>query len=158
MLEEVGGLQGYWENDSHWKASLVRPGFGPQEKVTDSALLEVAARRAVVESLAVQESAKDAETPGLTTAWSRGGREDANAALAAQINVAEDGSATLSGNVSDIVSRLAAGAEPTTPFDGAMEAGEARELIGTWDSSWTSVSLSDDRLKFAVRIPSSDIL
>ncbi len=60
-LEEVGGLADWWDEPAHWGseegvASVVRaaaPRFGPAEKVTDPAVLEVLVRRALVEALVV---------------------------------------------------------------------------------------------------------
>ncbi|KAL2265986.1 hypothetical protein VTJ83DRAFT_5338 [Remersonia thermophila] len=64
-LEEVGGLADWWDKPEHWgpkgAAEYVRSvvgWFGPVEKVTDPALLEVLVKRAVVEALAVARSAK----------------------------------------------------------------------------------------------------
>lgn len=52
-LEEVGGLAGWWDQPSHWSNALVPPTFGPAptERVTDPSVLQVLARRAVVEAL-----------------------------------------------------------------------------------------------------------
>ncbi|GAB1316139.1 Large ribosomal subunit protein mL50 [Madurella fahalii] len=52
-LEEVGGLADWWDQPAHWSHALVPTTFGraPADKVTDPFLLQVLARRAVVEAL-----------------------------------------------------------------------------------------------------------
>lgn len=152
-LEEVGGLKDYWEDDSRWDASFVPLGFGPREKITDPAVLEVATRRAVVEAIVFRDSADALATDlRLTGSWGLGGAEDAAAALGVQITVADDGAVTLAGDVSRVVSGLAdrSSAEANAASGGVMDVGEARELIGTWDQSWKDISLEDNGLKFAV--------
>ncbi|KAH6617727.1 armadillo-type protein [Chaetomium sp. MPI-SDFR-AT-0129] len=60
-LAEVGGLGGWWDNPAHWgneggAAAYVQSTvsrFGPVEKITDPAVLEVLAKRAIVEALTV---------------------------------------------------------------------------------------------------------
>jgi hypothetical protein len=60
-LEEVGGLADWWEDPAHWGSEggvtqfvrSVVSRFGPAEKVTDPAMLEVLAKRAIVEAIVV---------------------------------------------------------------------------------------------------------
>ncbi|CAK7236120.1 hypothetical protein SCUCBS95973_009498 [Sporothrix curviconia] len=149
-LEEVGGLEGWWENDQHWDQSVVFRGFAPQEHVTDAATLEVLARQAVLEAVAVQQQ----QNPELLTrgAWARG--SDAQAALALQVEVAADGSvAALRGDVDGVVSGLAAQQEENVGEDAALPTAEqAQSLVASWaeDVSWKSISLNDVALKFAI--------
>ena len=155
VLEEVGGLKGYWEGDSRWDASFVPVGFGPRDKIADPALLEVLTRRAVIEALAVRDSGSGLATnPGLSGLWSRGNVDDASAALGIQITVADDGSATLAGDVDRVVSGLSghSDAEAASAGEASMNVAEAKELISTWDHSWKGISLADNGLKFAVRL------
>ncbi|KAK4099447.1 hypothetical protein N658DRAFT_568123 [Parathielavia hyrcaniae] len=60
-LEEVGGIADWWDEPTHWGSeggpaqfvqSVLSP-FGPAEQVTDPVVLEVLARRAVVEAVVV---------------------------------------------------------------------------------------------------------
>lgn len=149
-LEEVGGLDGWWENDTHWDPSLVFRGFGPQQHVTDAATLEVVARQALMEALAVQQEQQHPSL--LTTAWSRG--SDAQAALALQLDVAADGSvAAVRGDVAGVVSSLTT-PEAHADVDAALPTAEqAQALVESWaeDAKWKQVSLRDVALKFAVR-------
>ncbi|CAK7264540.1 hypothetical protein SEPCBS57363_001124 [Sporothrix epigloea] len=149
-LEEVGGLAGWWENDEHWDPSLVFRGFGPQQHVTDAATLEVVARQAVMEALAVQQEQQ--QHPSLlTTAWSRG--SDAEAALALQLDVAADGSvAAVRGDVAGVVSSLTT-PEAHASVDAALPTAEqAQALVESWaeDANWKLVSLKDAAFKFAI--------
>lgn len=57
----MGGLEGWWEKDRHWSPELAYAGYGPTEKVTDPALLEIAVRRAVVEALVLRRFAARAD-------------------------------------------------------------------------------------------------
>ncbi|EFX02234.1 hypothetical protein CMQ_2283 [Grosmannia clavigera kw1407] len=151
-LEEVGGLDGWWEDGRHWDPALEFRGFGPAQRVTDSAALEVLARQAVLEALAVCSSSSSSDV-SLTGAWHRGGSAARQAALSLDVDVAEDGSVQgLRGDVAGVVAGLSPadveledGATTT-----ALDADEARELVGSWDASWKQVSLEDAALKFAI--------
>lgn len=152
-LEQVGGLDGWWEDDRHWDSAVELRGFGPVQRVTDAASLEVLARQAVLEALAVRSSSSsDSDSVSLAEAWPRGGPAARQAALGLDVDVAEDGSVQgLRGDVAGVVAGLSpAGAEAE---DGAaLDADEARELVGSWDARWKQVSLLEDAaLKFAVR-------
>jgi len=151
-LEEVGGLQGYWEDDSHWTESKEIQIFGRKDKVTDPAVLEVLTRQAVVESLAVQGQEGSGGEVTLKGPWPRGGAAERAAALRVQITVVEDASASLSGDVSGVARGLVEipDAEAAEASHELLDAGEARELVNSWDSSWKQVSLQDAALKFAV--------
>lgn len=152
-LEWVGGLENWWEDESHWSPSSDFVGFGPKEKVRDASLLEVLARRAVVEALAWREAGSES----LAALWERGGREELLRALALGVEVAENGAATLKGDTSKVVEDLrwrpveeeaSDASQATAP--GEFSAEEAREYLQSWDKSWKNVSLQDPRLKFAI--------
>lgn len=146
-LEEVGGLDGWWEDNQHWDQSLEFRGFGRQDRVTDPAVLEVLARQAVAEALAVQ-SQQNAELL-TSTAWSRA--SDGPAALALQFDVDASGSVTgVRGDVAGVVSGLQAESTADSVATPATE--EAQALVASWaeDASWKSISLHDVALKFAV--------
>ena len=154
-LEVVGGLKGWFERDDHWGGTKRYAGFVPTHKVQDRALLELSVRRAVVEALAVT-SQNDAEL--LTGLWERGEKEDAVRVLGLGIQVAEDGSAKLVGDVEGAVKGLRW--DPEAPGSSAsldeevgkqrFTAEEASEIVQTWDKTWKAISLQDVRLKFAV--------
>ncbi|KAL1897640.1 hypothetical protein Sste5346_003946 [Sporothrix stenoceras] len=146
-LEEVGGLDGWWEDNQHWDQSLEFRGFGPRDRVTDPAVLEVLARQAVAEALAVQ-SQKNAELL-TSTSWSRG--SDGPAALALQFDVDASGSVTgVRGDVAGVVSGLQA--EDAAEDVATPAAEEAQALVASWaeDASWKSISLHDVAVKFAI--------
>lgn len=151
-LEEVGGLDGWWEDNQHWDQSLEFRGFGPQDRVADPAVLEVLARQAVAEALAVQ-SQQSAELL-TSSAWSRA--SDGPAALALQFDVDASGSVTgVRGDVAGVVSGLQA--ESSADSAATLPTEEAQALVASWaeDVSWKSISLHDVALKFAVSLPSS---
>lgn len=153
-LEEVGGLADYWETQEHWNPSVEIRGFGPFAKVTDPAVLQVCARRAVVEAVAVRDSAASAENkPSLTGLWERGGQEEQTQALGLQIEVAENGAASLKGDAEGVVKGLTwdPEAEASPAGEASIEASEAQELLQSWDASWKRISLEDPAFKFAVR-------
>ncbi|CAK7274454.1 hypothetical protein SEPCBS119000_006180 [Sporothrix epigloea] len=148
-LEEVGGLDGWWENNEHWDQSLVFRGFGPQQHITDAATLEVLARQAVMEALAVQQQQQPSLLTG--TAWSRS--SDAQAALALQVDVAADGSVSaLRGDVAAVVNGLAGPDEHNDDNAAQPTAEQAQALTESWaeDAGWKTISLRDIALKFAI--------
>ncbi len=153
-LEEVGGLEGYWEDDSRWDSSMEAQTFGPVQRVQDPAVLEVLARRAVVEALAVRDHSLGREAkPGLADAWGRGPRGEPLKALGVEVQVAGDGSASLNGDVESVLAELALDPSPeaATLEEEVLDAREARELLKSWDPAWMKISLQDNALKFAVR-------
>lgn len=148
-LEEVGGLEGWWEDDQHWDQSLEFRGFGPRERVTDPAVLEVLARQAVAEALAVQQQQQNADLL-TSTAWARG--SSGPAALELQFDLATDGTVTgVRGNVAGVVEGLTV-EEAAEDVSAQLEADEAQALVAAWtnDVSWKAISLRDVALKFAV--------
>ncbi|ROW08338.1 hypothetical protein VMCG_03224 [Cytospora schulzeri] len=155
-LEVVGGLKGWFERDDHWGGSKRYAGFVPTHKVQDPSLLELSVKRAVVEALAVSAQQGNAEL--LTGLWERGEKEDAVRVLGLGVQVAEDGSAKLVGDVEGVVKALRW--DPDAPGSSASldeEVGrqrftpeEAGEIVKTWDKTWKTISLRDVRLKFAV--------
>lgn len=149
-LEEVGGLQGWWTAE-RWGESKRFVGFGPRERVSEPAVLEVLARRALVEALAVRSGAESQQEG--TGLWERGGRAELDAALGLGVEVATDGKASLKGDASAVVQGLrwdadAGAATPAEPL--VLEQPEAVELLKSWDDSWKQASLDDPVLKFAV--------
>jgi len=152
-LDEVGDLADWWENESHWSSSKNFVGFGPRRKIHDASVLEVLTRRAVTEALVVRH-----DDPELLTAlWERGGKEDLTRALSLGIEVAEDGSARLTGDAGAVVRYLRwepaeeSSQEVAAEDTSELSADEAREFLKSWDQSWKNVSLEDAHLKFAVR-------
>lgn len=157
-LEEVGGVTDWWENDKHWSPSMSYVGFGRREKVTDAAVLEAMARRALIETLAVREVEGDRALAGT---WMTGGRQTMLKALEVDVVVGEDGAVSLKGDVRAVVEGLkpAAQAEPEQQeavasdqeaYTDVLPSEEAHQLRKSWDKSWKSVSIEEPRFKFAV--------
>lgn len=151
-LEEVGGVADWWEDDKHWSPSLEYVGFGPREKITDPAVLEVLTRRAVVEALAVREVEGD---EALGASWQAGGQEALLKALSIKPVVGENGAVKLDGDITSVVEDLksqpvAEGLEQQSQEDFALPAEQAIEFRKSWDKSWKTISLDDPRLKFTV--------
>lgn len=167
-LDVVGGLGGWFERDENWGASKRYAGFAPTSRVADPALLELNVRRAVAEALAVAAAAGAAsraadKAPLLTGLWERGGREDAERALALRLEVRGDGAVGVVAKDAEGVVR-ALRWDPDAPGSavagvgeevGAQQfsPGEAREIVQAWDEGWKKISLHDAQLKFAVSTP-----
>jgi hypothetical protein len=164
-LEEIGGVADWWEDDRHWSTSLQYAGFGRRENITDAAVLEALARRAVVEALAVREIEGE---QALGASWRQGGREALVRSLEVKIEVDQNGAAVLEGDVRGVVGDLktqpqsshAEAPETQSPAedleqhqsqdDFVLPCQEANEYRKSWDRSWKAISLEDLRLKFAV--------
>ncbi|KAK0744268.1 hypothetical protein B0T21DRAFT_447536 [Apiosordaria backusii] len=58
-LEEVGGLDDWWENPANYGVGKEWVKFGRTEKVTDPAVVEVAVYRALVEALIAEKEVED---------------------------------------------------------------------------------------------------
>jgi hypothetical protein len=103
-LEEVGGLADWWDDPLHWGseggvrqfvASVAMP-FGPAEKVTDPAMLEVLARRAIIEAIVVSRFAGAGRRKAVDRLFAHvDGNEGLDQLLKAQIVVGKKGIATL---------------------------------------------------------------
>ncbi|KAK4155630.1 hypothetical protein C8A00DRAFT_41815 [Chaetomidium leptoderma] len=103
-LEEVGGLAGWWDEPSHWGSeaganqyvrSVVRP-FGPAERVTDPAMLEVLAKRAIVEALVVNKFAGAEKRKAVDRLFaSAGGTDRLGKIVGVEVVAGENGTATL---------------------------------------------------------------
>ena len=148
-LETVGGIDGWWDNDSHWDNAVELRGFAPRRPVTDAAVLQVLARRAVLETVAVQQLASE----GLAQAWGRGGAEEQSNALALEVDVSADGTVTgLRGEAAAVVESLRVTEEPLAGSDNAatLTGKEAQSLLASWDPSWKNISLADPLFKFTV--------
>lgn len=164
-LEAVGRLDNWWELPEHWSNDFA--GFKPQEKVLDSALIETSVRRAVIEAYALKLSGQDDKLVG---AWPIGGARDQYRVLEANINVAETGAVSLTGDISAIAESLnhtdeanIVGEQTTEDHAETLTSKsssnksmpsieEARKFRGAWGHGWKAVSLSDPRIKFAVRL------
>ncbi|KAK4233502.1 hypothetical protein C8A03DRAFT_47971 [Achaetomium macrosporum] len=103
-LEEVGGLADWWDDPLHWGSeggvrqfvASIATTFGPAEKVTDPAMLEVLARRAIVEAIVVARFAGAGKRKAVDRLFAYvDGNERLDQLLKAQIVVDKNGAATL---------------------------------------------------------------
>jgi hypothetical protein len=161
-LEVVGGFEDWWDKDSNWNAALNYRGFGPQEKVRDAASLQVLARAAVVEALAVQQwYGADAKTM-LVGKWEALDRNALERTMAVGVTSGTDGIINLTGDLQSIVLGLepseGKGAQLVNSGDFTsmiIAPEEAEATVKTMDGSWQDVSLADEWLKFAVSLSMS---
>jgi hypothetical protein len=103
-LEEVGGLAGWWDEPAHWGSeggaaqfvhSVVSP-FGPAERVTDPAVLEVLAKRAIVEALVVARFAGAEKRKAVDRLFAHAGASDRlGRIVGVEVVAGPDGAATL---------------------------------------------------------------
>jgi hypothetical protein len=145
----------WWEDPEHWSASKEYVGFGPQEKVTDPAVLEVLTRRAVVEALIYTRYAEKGCKNPLREI---GGREEMERALKVEVDVAEDGTATLKKSFKPVWADLNRPTPEGKPVAPEISPADAQQLAKSWDPKWKTISLRDPVTKFAVRpLPSAQI-
>ncbi|KAK4248085.1 hypothetical protein C7999DRAFT_40714 [Corynascus novoguineensis] len=104
-LEEVGGLADWWDEPAHWGSegggaaqyvqTAVRP-FGPADKVTDPAVLEVLGKRAIVEALVVARFAGAEKRKAVDRLFAHAdGADRLGKIVRAEVVAKEDGTATL---------------------------------------------------------------
>ncbi|KAK0743021.1 hypothetical protein B0T18DRAFT_489865 [Schizothecium vesticola] len=174
-LEEVGGLDGWWDRPGNWGESKQYQGFGPREKVMDKSMLEVLTRQALIEAVILHHHKRP-------TKVTLPGPEVRRSVLLAEITVGPEGEPTLAPEVRKMVLALgrsrandsavarekpAAEEEHVVEEKAAEEAlenndvadepaglphelnpVEARRLSKQWDSSWKSLKLENPVLKF----------
>lgn len=145
-LDQIKPLTSWWQQPGHWGQESRFRGFAA-ERVEDKALVELYMRRAVVETLALQQAGLLNEWAAKT--WPAGRRAGLDQTLAVEI-VVQDGKATLKGDLSAITKRLT-GEVKECQLAKNISAEEAHEIVKAWDASWKEVALDDYYLKFAIR-------
>jgi Ribosomal subunit 39S len=152
-LEEVGGLADWWDDPDHWGSAKEYVGFGPQEKITDPAILEVLTRRAIIEALTLKHFGK--RPPAAFTLT--GGKETLLKVVRVKLIAGEDGTATLKNQAHwerawSTIKNLKSSGEAPEPIASSPEitVEEARELVKSWGSEWKLASLQDPLVKFYV--------
>ncbi|KAK1981843.1 ribosomal subunit 39S-domain-containing protein [Colletotrichum cereale] len=147
-LEEIGGLEGWWEQEGRWGKESQYVAFAQGGKVLDAGMCEVLVRQAVVEVLAVQGTRPDR----LTGTWVKGSRKNFDRAMAAGLAAQEDGSVALEcdAELAAAISRVATVESKETEREAYLTPEEAKERVQQWDPTWKSVSLQDTHLKFAI--------
>ncbi|KAK2075229.1 hypothetical protein P8C59_009374 [Phyllachora maydis] len=146
-LEEVGGLDDWWEDPHHWSESYDPPRpFGPTEAAGDKArLLAGLVRQALLEATAVRAMGKPKD---LLKTWAVMSEEAAHGA---------EGPAAVAGQGDDGLRELAARLLKRLPKnvtmarDSAGAIANAAKLLGGDGQAWTEISLDEDAaFRFAV--------
>ncbi|KAK3991495.1 ribosomal subunit 39S-domain-containing protein [Cladorrhinum sp. PSN332] len=148
-LVEVGGLSNWWEDPDHWGSSKKYVGFGPTKKVTDPVLLEFAARRALVEALALKAHGIKAKKLRNALLGSSAVPKRLSQLVGAEIVAGPDGDAVLK----DSESAWTIFRQGLSNKDSAVEGAgasveEASPLVGSWGKEWKKVELRDPVVKF----------
>jgi hypothetical protein len=151
-LEEVGGLEGWWDNPEHWGSSKDYRGFGPVNKVTDPAVLEVLTKQAVVEAIAVVAQVKSLKKA--TDLMLDYGNKDQAILANTEIVAGPDGAAALKSEkdvkgIQGVIQRNVQ-SQKDSPEAYIPSPEEAREMIKAWGSSWKATQLKDPFVKFYV--------
>ncbi|KAK4187412.1 hypothetical protein QBC35DRAFT_410530 [Podospora australis] len=165
-LEEVGGLDGWWDDANHWNPDLTYTGYGPTEKVTDPAVLETVVRRAVVEALVLRRFAAGADKKIVNFILESDTlpRKFLRKVLKTPLIASEtDGAVTLEEEVHKRAWHLLRGFAGTSfgvkgsqPESTEAEEGilshftseEATALAKGWGHAWKKAKLKDDVVKF----------
>ncbi|OLN97899.1 hypothetical protein CCHL11_02475 [Colletotrichum chlorophyti] len=150
-LEEVGGLEAWWEQGGRWGKESRYVGFARKDKVVDPNLCEVYVRQAVVEALAFGASG-DRDLVTSTSALPHS-RKVTSRALHVQLTVGPDGSASIAGAPEERISRInrdVVGHTQVVEEVQDVSAERAKEIVASWDKSWKGISLQDARFKFSV--------
>ena len=155
-LEEVGGLEDWWDRPGHWGASKTYVGFGPRDKVTDPAMLEVLAKRALVEAIVMKRFDDRMIKPHEDLSPMSQARTARRSAKVEVVAGPDGNGAPVLKNEKDyhrVLTRLmrekslekegANASDPLTPE-------KARQVIETSDASWKGLELRDPQLRFYV--------
>jgi len=207
-LPEVGGVEGWWDQEGNWGEADVLDVFA-REAVGDDGVKEVLLRQAVVECLAVLGKRGE---DGLKGRWAVG-KDGVFMAVGVEIDVGSQGDITLKGDLDAVIAGLevtenaeaeevmaevegkhspseASAAAEENGIDGRSRGElataeaevvdeqeinqsweeltaepaiddtlllpeEAREILKSQSTAWRNISLSNTKLKFAVRHSSS---
>ena len=157
-LEEVGGLEGWWDNPEHWGPSKDYVGFAARDKVTDPAVLEVLTKQAVVEALALGDNVKNSILKATRLMLDYGSKDMATL-VGAEIVAGPDGTAALKTEKhtrqmatfirrTEQAIRRADEAQETSPEAYMPSPEEAREMVKAWGPSWKATQLRDPFVRF----------
>ncbi|KAK0616763.1 hypothetical protein B0T14DRAFT_546876 [Immersiella caudata] len=148
-LEQVGGLDGWWDQPEHWGPSKQYVGFGAAEKVTDPSVLEVLTKQAIVEAIVMRSFVKDITKA--TALMADLGAEDQARLAGVEIVAGPDGTAVLKdekdmGRIQGLIRNAGGRGDPDGHYRPSPE--EAKSMIKSWGSSWKSVELKDPFVRF----------
>ncbi|SPO07506.1 uncharacterized protein DNG_10200 [Cephalotrichum gorgonifer] len=151
-LEEVGGVDQWWEEAGHWGEADVLPAFSGRtgsSKVLEPSVLEVLVRQAVVEALVVQGKAGEEMLMGK---WEALDKAAMSRAVGVEVAVSESGDVTLNGDLSGVLAGLSE-SEPASELESeelVLTGEEAREILKSGDRAWRNVPITNPALKFAI--------
>ncbi|KAK3332297.1 ribosomal subunit 39S-domain-containing protein [Cercophora scortea] len=157
-LEEIGGLANWWDKPGHWGPSKEFVAFGPLDKITEPAMLEVLTKRAVIEALVLKRFAAQKTKSRLAMA-ATGDKEELLKVVGVELAAGEDGAATLKEEagfqavwdaMTENLPKVAKG-EPlpvSKPAEPPISVTEAQQLAVSWGSEWKQASLRDPVVKF----------
>lgn len=189
-LEEVGGTGGWWDEAAHWgseggAAQFVQAVAAPfgrpaADRITDPAVLEVLAKRAIVEALVVARFAGAEKRKAVDRLFAHAGGEDRLGKIVrAEVVAAGDGTATLKDAAdwarvwSVLKSAVVLARDRQKQVPAAMVEGEdavpeveakeaapvpqltpqvAKRFVGTWNKEWKKAQLRDPVVKFYVSL------
>ncbi|KAH9427355.1 hypothetical protein MCOR27_009127 [Pyricularia oryzae] len=161
QLQEVGGLEGWWEVEEHWNGTkpAFTPFFAGSHKIWDPKLLEGIARRAVAEALVVREAVEQGfEVP---RTWAVGDKDAAVRAMTLKIEVDDEREPKVRSNVEakavlEDIARTEEVAPPLTQqVEGSdlvagMNAAETARVLEIAGRQWKDIALTDLKFKFMV--------
>ncbi|KAI2635234.1 ribosomal subunit 39S-domain-containing protein [Xylaria nigripes] len=151
-LQTVGGTTNYWNIPGNWTRAGDFVGFRPRRKIVDNLLIEAAVRRAVLEAFALRALGREDE---LVASWPVGmAKEKLMQILACQAKGGAYGLSFGEGEAELIAEGLrwdeGGSARRTGEALAGLKAKEVPPLRETWEPSWKSASLADQRIRFAV--------
>ncbi|TLS21402.1 uncharacterized protein PpBr36_10167 [Pyricularia pennisetigena] len=160
-LQEVGGLEGWWEVEENWNGTkpAFTPFFAGSHKIWDPKLLEGIARRAVAEALVVREAVEQGvEVP---KTWALGGKDAAVRAMTLKIEVDGEREAKVCSEaeakmvLEDIIGRDDVAAPLNEQVEGSeqatgMDSAETAQVLETVGKQWKEIALTDLKFKFMV--------
>ncbi|TLD33633.1 hypothetical protein PspLS_00074 [Pyricularia sp. CBS 133598] len=160
-LQEVGGLEGWWEADEHWNGTkpAFTPFFAGSHKIWDPKLLEGIARRAVAEALVVREAVEQGvEVP---RTWAVGDKDAAVRAMTLKVEVDGEREPKACSEVEakavleDILRTEEVAAPLTEQVEGSelvagMNAAETAQVLENVGNQWKKIALTDLKFKFMV--------
>jgi hypothetical protein len=153
-LEEVGGLEGWWDKPEHWGPSKQYVGFGPVERVTDPAVLEVLTKQAIVEAIVMRSLVKNITKA--TALMADFVSEDQARLTGVELAAGPDGAAVLKdekdmSSLQGLIRNAGGRSDPEGPHRPSPE--EAKLMIKSWGPDWKSAELKDPFVRFYVSHP-----
>lgn len=153
-LENIGGLQGWWDQPGHWGEESQYVGFSSRsiaEKIEDGNVCEALVRQALVEALVLAQLDREA----LKGKWVPGNRKDFNRATAISLRAfgALGAVAEAQNDAAVKIARMVLSFDrPDNEGGEIISAKEAKALVDSWDPKWKAMPVRDPLVKFAVSV------